>query len=222
MTKGPAISRAEMVRTQLRDRGIADERVLTAMGTVPREAFLDEGLRHLAYADGALPIGHDQTVSQPWVVAAICEALELRGGEIVLEVGTGSGYSAAVLSRLARRVIGVELVPELAQAAKWRLRALRASNVEVIEGDGSLGAPDRAPFDAIAVHAAAPAVPAALVEQLVVGGRLVIPLAQGDADVLTAIVREPGESADGTLAHRSREIAPCRFVPLLGDAGFGS
>src|SRR5581483_1289627 len=159
-----ASQRARMVEYQLRRRGIGDERVLEAMASVPRELFVPERYRRRAYADSALPIGEGQTISQPWIVAAICEALELRGFERVLEVGTGSGYSAAVLARLAGEVITIERVATLANAARELLRELGVENVEVLVGDGSAGLPDRAPFDSIAVHATAPAPPRVLME----------------------------------------------------------
>jgi protein-L-isoaspartate(D-aspartate) O-methyltransferase len=183
------------------------------MGDVPRELFVPERLRRRAYADSALPIGEGQTISQPWIVAAICQALRLKGEERVLEVGTGSGYSAAVLSLLAREVVGIELHPGLAGGAARALAEVGAANVEVLVGDGGLGLPERAPFDAIAVHAAAPAPPAALLEQLVEGGRLVAPVALGEADMLTVFRRE----RDGFA---KEEIGPCRFVPLRGERGF--
>ncbi len=200
---------------QLRRRGIADQRVLDAMGTVPRERFVPDAHRRRAYADSALPIGHDQTISQPWVVAAICEALELEGDEKVLEIGTGSGYSACVLTSLASEVITIERVSELAREARERLAELGITNVEVIVGDGSRGAPDHAPFEAIAVHATAPAPPQSLLDQLAVGGILVVPVAERRADMLTAFRR----TAEG---FERRVIAPCRFVPLVGDEGFGA
>jgi protein-L-isoaspartate(D-aspartate) O-methyltransferase len=204
-----------MVEYQLRRRGIADERVLDAMGTVPRERFVPDAHRRRAYADSALPIGHDQTISQPWVVAAICEALELEGDEKVLEIGTGSGYSACVLTFLASEVITIERVSELAREARERLAELGITNVEVIVGDGSRGAPDHAPFEAIAVHATAPAPPQSLLDQLAVGGILVVPVAERRADMLTAF-RRTDEGFE------RRVIAPCRFVPLVGDEGFGA
>src|SRR5215207_10296040 len=165
-----------MVERQLRRRGIADERVLAAMGEVPREAFVPERVRRRAYHDGALPIGAGQTISQPWIVAAICQGLELAGDELVLEIGTGSGYSAAVLARLGREVVSIERFAELATPARETLAELGISNVEVRVGDGSRGAADRAPFGAIAVHATAPAAPATLLAQLERGGRLVVPI----------------------------------------------
>jgi len=210
-----AAARQRMVEHQLRARGIRDERVLTAMGRVPRERFVGDRWRRRAYDDGALPIGYGQTISQPWVVAAICQGLELSGSEQVLEVGTGSGYSAAVLSLLAAEVVSVERVPELAASAAERLRELGFTNVAVIAGDASGGLPDREPFDAVAVHASAPILPPGLVSQLATGGRLVIPIAERGADLLT-VFRRPEAGAE--LA--SEVIGPCRFVPLIGREGF--
>jgi protein-L-isoaspartate(D-aspartate) O-methyltransferase len=203
-----------MVERQLRQRGIEDERVLAAMAEAPREAFVPEALRDRAYADSALPIGEEQTISQPWIVAAICQALELEGSELVLEVGTGSGYSAAVLARLAAHVVSIERHEPLARAAAEALASSGVRNVELVVGDGSLGVPGRAPFDAIAVHATAPAAPPALIDQLADGGRLVVPVSGDDADVLTAL-RRAGDRVE------TIELGPCRFVPLIGEEGFG-
>ena len=203
-----------MVERQLRRRGIGDERVLAAMGAVPREAFVPERFRRRAYTDSALPIGEEQTISQPWIVAAICQALGLDGGERVLEVGTGSGYSAAVLACLAAEVIGVERHRQLALEARRVLTELGVANVEVILGDGSRGLPERGPFGAIAVHATAPAPPLTLLGQLGNGGRLVVPIAADGADMLTVFERRGAEL-------RREEIGPCRFVPLIGEEGFG-
>jgi protein-L-isoaspartate(D-aspartate) O-methyltransferase len=202
-----------MVERQLRRRGIDDERVLAAMAAVAREDFVPEEVRDSAYNDSALPIGHEQTISQPWVVAAICQALCLDGDEKVLEIGTGSGYSAAVLARLARRVISIERVPELGETARRKLQELGIDNVEVIVGDGSRGYPEKAPYDAIAVHAATPEAPHSLLAELGPDGRLVVPIATGSADLLVAFVRE-----NGSL--RQETIGPCRFVPLIGAEGF--
>ena len=213
MTGFPA-ARRRMVERQLRRRGIEDERVLAAMAEVPREEFVPETLRDRAYADSALPIASEQTISQPWIVAAICQALELEGSELVLEVGTGSGYSAAVLALLADHVVSIERHETLARTAREALRRFGADNVELLVGDGSLGVPERAPFDAIACHATAPAPPAALLAQLVDGGRLVLPLAARDADMLT-LLRRRSES------YERETISPCRFVPLIGEEGFG-
>ncbi|MEK6276658.1 MAG: protein-L-isoaspartate(D-aspartate) O-methyltransferase [Actinomycetota bacterium] len=202
-----------MVERQLRRRGILDERVLAAMAKVPRELFIPESQRRRAYADSALPIGEGQTISQPWIVAAICQALRLEGSERVLEVGTGSGYSAAVLARLAAEVITIERHLELAREATLRLRELGFDNVEVGVGDGSRGLPEQAPFDAIAVHATAPNPPASLLKQLGPEGRLVVPIASDRADMLTVFHRR----AD---AFETEVIGPCRFVPLIGEEGF--
>jgi protein-L-isoaspartate(D-aspartate) O-methyltransferase len=214
-----AAQRARMVERQLRRRGISDERVLRAMGEVPRERFVPESERRHAYTDGALPIGHDQTISQPWIVAAITQALALEGAERALEVGTGSGYSAAILARLAREVITIERVSELARHAREQLAQLGARNVEVVEGDGSAGLPGRGPFDAIAVHATAPAPPRGLLEQLAPDGRLVVPIATDRADMLT-VFRRAAEGAVDPDTVTSNVIAPARFVPLIGSEGF--
>jgi protein-L-isoaspartate(D-aspartate) O-methyltransferase len=205
--------RASMVERQLRRRGIVDERVLAAMGEVPREQFVSERQRSRAYSDSALPIGEGQTISQPWIVAAICQALALRGSERVLDVGSGSGYSTAVLSRLADETIGIERYELLATEARHTLEALGVENVELLVGDGSRGLPGRAPFDAIAVHATAPGPPRTLLGQLGEGGRLVVPIAADGADMLTAFERRGEELL-------SEAIGPCRFVPLIGEEGF--
>ena len=216
-----ASQREGMVERQLRRRDIRDERVLAAMAAVPRERFVPEPYARRTYADSALPIGHDQTISQPWIVAAICQALELGGGETVLEIGTGSGYSAAVLALLAREVVTVERVRELAERAGTTVADLGISNVEVVVGDGSSGLPDRAPFDAIAVQATAPGPPPTLIGQLAIGGRLVVPVAARGADMLTVFrrLREQVDAATGEGLERD-VIGPCRFVPLIGSEGF--
>ena len=214
-----AAARAAMVDRQLRGGGIRDERVLAAMREVPRDAFVPERIRDRAYEDGALPIGHGQTVSQPWVVAAICEGLQLAGDEEVLEVGTGSGYSTAILALLARHVRSIEIVDELAERAAATLAELGYSNVEVLAGDGSGEVAGPQSVDAIAVHAAAPALPGGLVRALRPGGRLVIPIAEGGADLLVAFRRTDDGSGDEPELRR-RAIAPCRFVPLIGEGGF--
>lgn len=214
MSLQASAARAAMVERQLRQRGIRDERVLAAMSRVPRELFVPESLVDHAYDDGALPIGQHQTISQPFVVATICSLLSLTGTERVLDVGTGSGYQAAVLAELAAEVVTIERIPELAESARRLLRSMGYENVEVRAGDGSLGVPDRAPFDGIAVAAAAPSVPPALYEQLVDGGRLVLPRGTRHGQDLVLVVRTP----NGPVERRS--IA-CRFVPLVGDEGFG-
>jgi protein-L-isoaspartate(D-aspartate) O-methyltransferase len=202
-----------MVERQLRPRGITDERVLAAMGRVPRELFVPESMRGLAYEDGALPIGSGQTISQPLIVAAICSLLELSGAERVLDVGTGSGYQAAVLAELAREVVTIERVPELYEWARAALAAAGYDQVDVRLGDGSLGVSERAPFDAIAVAAAAPTVPPALFDQLADGGRLVLPRGTRWGQELVQVVR----TGDGPV---ERTSIPCRFVPLIGAGGF--
>ncbi len=203
-----------MVDRQLRARGTFDERVLAAMERVPRERFVPEHLRHLAYEDGALPIGNGQTISQPFIVATICQLLALSEDDRVLDVGTGSGYQAAVLAELAAEVVTIERVPELAEVAGAALVDAGYGDVEVRVGDGSVGVPDRAPFDAIAVAAAAPAIPPALYEQLVEGGRLVVPRGGRWGQQLVAVQRTEA----GPL---ERSSVPCRFVPLVGAEGFG-
>jgi len=204
-----------MVEAQLRRRGIDDERVLAAMGAVPRESFVSQAWRHRAYADSALPIGAGQTISQPWIVAAICQALELSGEERLLEVGTGSGYSACVLSRLVAGIVSIERHEPLARAALEALAALGVENVEIEVGDGSRGIASQAPFDAIAIHAKAPAAPPTLLSQLAEGGRLIVPIATGAADMLT-LFRRRGGSLQVDV------VGPCRFVPLIGEEGFSS
>ncbi len=202
-----------MVDEQLRGRGIADERVLDAMERVPRELFVPEDLRGRAYDDAALPIGAGQTISQPYMVARICTELGLDGDERVLDVGTGSGYQAAVLAQLAAEVHSIERIPELADRARANFEAAGVQNVHGHVGDGSRGLPGHAPFAAIAVAAAAPAFPQALYEQLTLGGRLVVPIDRRRGQRLEVIVRSP----EGPATIRSVE---CRFVPLLGEEGF--
>jgi protein-L-isoaspartate(D-aspartate) O-methyltransferase len=192
---------------QLRRRGIDDERVLAAMAEVPRELFVPPTLRRRAYDDAALSLPHGQTISQPYMVALTCQLLALRGDERVLDVGTGSGYAAAVLARLAAEVVSIERIPELAESARETL-ARAGADVEVRVGDGSLGAPDRAPFGGIAVAAAAEDVPRALWHQLAPGKRLVLPLHVDDGQRLMALERSP----QGALLRGS---VPARFVPLV-------
>jgi protein-L-isoaspartate(D-aspartate) O-methyltransferase len=202
-----------MVDAQLRGRDIVDERVLRAMEVVPRELFVDEPERPRAYDDAALPIGEGQTISQPYMVARICEALKLSGDERVLDVGTGSGYQAAVLAELADHVHTIERLPELAERARERLAAAGYDNVDVHVGDGTLGLPNHAPFDAIAVAAAAPGFPQTLYEQLKPRGRLVVPVGGARGQRLEVAVRSP----EGPAVVHS---VPCRFVPLVGAEGF--
>ena len=205
-----------MLGEQLRSRRIHDERVLEAMARVPRELFVPAGLRARAYEDAALPIGCDQTISQPAMVAFICALLDLEGDERVLDVGTGSGYQAAVLAELAAEVHTIERRPELAQQARANLAvAGYAQRVVVHVGDGTLGDPEHAPFDAIAVAAAAPEPPPALYDQLEPNGRLVVPVGTLRDQELVLVVRTP----EGPEVARS---VPCRFVPLVGAQGFRS
>ncbi len=206
-------ARLRMVEDQLRARDIVDERVLEAMERVPRELFVPEGERHRAYADAALPIGHGQTISQPYMVARICEALSLSGGERTLDVGTGSGYQSAVLAELGADVHTIERIPELAEQARENLAAAGYQRVQVHVGDGTLGLPEEAPFEAIAVAAAAPGLPRRLYDQLEPRGRLVVPVGGRWGQRLEVIVRSP----EGPAIVRS---VPCRFVPLVGEEGF--
>ena len=221
MARDAAAQRERMVDRQLRRRGISDERVLAAMGAVPREAFVPEAERRRAYRDGALPIGQGQTISQPWIVAAIAQALALEGGERVLDVGSGSGYSAAILARLAAEVIGIERIDALAARSRATLAELGVTGVEIVSADGSEGLAERAPFDAIAVAATAPAAPAALLGQLAIGGRLVVPIASDRADMLT-LFRRTGEEVDPATGTglEVASLGATRFVPLIGRAGF--
>ena len=203
-----------MVERQLRRRGIADARVLDAMGVVPRELFVRETDRGRAYADGPLEIGCDQTISQPYMVALICQESSTRPGAHVLDVGTGSGYQAAVLAEMGGRVETVERHPELAERARRNLESAGyADRVTVHVGDGTLGLPGEAPFDAIAVAAAAPRFPGTLFDQLAPGGRLVVPVGGRYGQRLEVIVATP----EGPAVARS---VPCRFVPLVGAEGF--
>jgi protein-L-isoaspartate(D-aspartate) O-methyltransferase len=202
-----------MVEQQLIGRGITQPRVLHAMATIPRHMFVPVPIRALAYDDRALPIGFRQTISQPLMVAWMTQALQLDGDERVLEVGTGSGYHAAVLSRLAREVISVERVTVLARRARWTLHALGFDNVHVVVGDGSVGLADSAPYDAIVVAAAAPSVPEELVAQLAPHGRLVLPVGGTELQILRVVERTES-------GIEMRDEGRCIFVPLVGDRGF--
>jgi protein-L-isoaspartate(D-aspartate) O-methyltransferase len=206
--------RHAMVERQLRARGIVDERVLAAMERVPRELFVPPELHGRAYADAALPIGEGQTISQPYMVARICEELGLHGTERVLDVGTGSGYQAAVLAELGGEVHSIERIAALADRARELLDAAGyGDRVHVHVGDGSRGLPEHAPFAAIAVAAAAPNLPEALYEQLEMRGRLVVPVGNRWEQLLQVVVRTP----EGPAVLRT---VPCRFVPLIGAEGF--
>ncbi len=207
------LARRRMVQEQLIPRGITDRRVLEALAKVPRHLFVPEALWHQAYSDRPLPIGYGQTISQPYIVALMTEALELQGDERVLEVGTGSGYQAAILAELAKQVYSVERMPELARRARRILDRLGYGNVLIRVGDGSKGWPERAPFDAIIVTAGAPKVPKALLQQLKVGGRMVIPVGDEHSQELLKIVR----LKDG---FQQEELGGCRFVKLIGEEGW--
>lgn len=208
-----AEARERMVEEQLAGRDIIDRRVLEAMRAVPREAFVPSDVAHLAYADAPLPIGFRQTISQPYIVALMIQLACLKGEETVLEVGTGSGYQAAVLARLAREVYSIEYIPELAQGARDVLQRLCVHNVEVITGDGSRGLPEHAPYDAIVVAAAAPRAPEPLKAQLVEGGYLILPVGGRDGQILERWRRR------GDDASRER-ITGVAFVPLCGEHGW--
>lgn len=208
-----AVAREQMVRTQIEARGVRDDRVLTALRTVPRHLFVPEPLRPEAYADRALPLEAGQTVSQPYMVAYMTDLLDLSPGMKVLEVGTGSGYQAAVLAELSADLITVERLPELAESARKRLKTLGFGRIHVRCGDGSMGIPEDAPFDRILVTAGAPQVPRPLVDQLAEGGRLVVPVGQSGNQALVRVDRMPGRIVETTGL-------PCRFVRLMGDAGW--
>jgi len=207
------LRRQAMVERQLRKRGIRDERVLAAMLSVPRHEFVPPELAGEAYDDRPLAIGHEQTISQPFMVAAMAEALQLSGSERVLEIGAGSGYQAAVLSLLAREVQTVETQEALAVSSRERLRRLGYDNVRVHVGDGTLGLADQAPFDAIVVTAAAPEIPPPLVTQLAEGGRLLLPVGTAEEQRLLRVEKRGGELSTRPLHH-------CRFVPLIGQYGW--
>jgi protein-L-isoaspartate(D-aspartate) O-methyltransferase len=202
-----------MVEEQLKARGIRDERVLSAMAEVPRHEFVDEDVRYRAYEDGALPIGEGQTISQPYMVALMTELLELRGEEKVLEVGTGSGYQAAVLSLLAADIFTVERIPSLAETARQRFTKLGYKNITVRVSDGTLGLQEEAPFDGIIVTAGAPDIPHEYLAQLKEGGRLVIPVGGRFSQTLWQVRKRTGG------ADRVRSTS-CVFVPLIGREGW--
>jgi protein-L-isoaspartate(D-aspartate) O-methyltransferase len=203
-----ARARESMVATQIAARGVRDEKTLAAMRAVPRHEFVPPSAANEAYDDHPLPIGHGQTISQPYIVGFMTEALSLRGGERVLEVGTGSGYQAAVLSRIAAEVYSIEIVAALAAESADRLSRLGYANVHVRAGDGYLGWPEEAPFDAIIVTAAAPYVPEPLKRQLRDGGRLILPLGE-EAQELVLVTRRGDAWAE-------RRVLPVRFVPMTG------
>jgi protein-L-isoaspartate(D-aspartate) O-methyltransferase len=208
-------ARAAMVDVQLRARGVRDERLLGAFLTVPREEFVPPELAGQAYCDGPLPIGCGQTISQPYIVALMIEAAEVHAGDSVLEVGAGSGYAAAVLGRVARSVIAIERMPELAATARARLARLGFANVRVIEGDGTLGWSEGAPYDAILAAASGREVPQSLLEQLAPGGRLVMPI--GSTDEVQHLIKVT-RHADGSVKREG--LGAVRFVPLIGEEGW--
>ena len=203
-----------MVESQLRQRGIRDERLLAAMSKVPRHEFVSQQNWNEAYADHPIPIAEKQTTSQPYMIAAMVQAAEIKPEDRVLEIGAGSGYQTAVLAELASQVFAVERYASLAEAAQKTLERLGYRNAKIVTGDGSLGLAEAAPFDAIIVSAAAPRIPQALMDQLAVGGRLLIPVGEADQQVLQLVQR----NADGSISVRTLE--GCRFVPLIGEQGF--
>lgn len=214
-TQDDRAARLAMVQQQLQRRGITDARVLQAMQEVPRHAFVPPEWRAEAYSDRPLPIGEEQTISQPYMVAIMTQSLALQGHERILEIGTGSGYQAAVLSRLVAQVYSMEYFPTLAVHAREVLQHLGYTNVEVIVGDGSIGLPQYAPYDGIVVAAAAPRISQPLLDQLVDGGRLVLPVGTMQGQQLLVLTKH------GDTYSEERSV-PCRFVPLLGAEGMDS
>ena len=205
--------RHRMVEEQIRARGVRDERVLSAMEEVPRHRFVPAGLQDSAYDDGPLPIGEGQTISQPFIVAEMTQALRLSGTEKVLEIGTGSGYQTAILAMLCREVVTVERLGSLSDAARKRLDALGISNVAYVVGDGSLGCPERGPYDRILSAAASPDVPDPWIEQLAEGGTVVLPMGSRYEQVLARVTKREGRT-------HTELLGGCRFVPLIGAYGF--
>jgi protein-L-isoaspartate(D-aspartate) O-methyltransferase len=206
-----AAERAEMVRAQIHARGVKSPAVLAALERVPRHLFVPADLQEMAYEDRPLPIGHEQTISQPYIVGLMTELLDLDGDDKVLEIGTGSGYQAAVLGEIARAVYTIEIVAPLAAESRARLAELGYENVQVRTGDGYRGWPENAPFDAIILTAAPPEIPKPLIDQLAVGGVLVAPVGDGQYQELKVITR----TVDGL---ERRSVAPVRFVPMTGEA----
>ncbi|TYP00278.1 protein-L-isoaspartate(D-aspartate) O-methyltransferase [Geothermobacter ehrlichii] len=208
-----AIARKKMVERQIRGRGITDQKVLKAMLEVPRHLFVEPALESQAYSDSPLPIGYRQTISQPYMVGYMTAALELQGDEKVLEVGTGSGYQAAILARIARKVYTVERIPELARRARRLFDQLGLNNINLKVCDGSLGWASEAPFDAIVVTAASPDIPEEYLQQLADGGRLVIPVGGQEGQLLKRVTRR-GDHFE------TENLLGCRFVPLIGERGW--
>ncbi|EAT15411.1 protein-L-isoaspartate(D-aspartate) O-methyltransferase [Desulfuromonas acetoxidans] len=209
-----SIARRRMVAQHIVSRGIHDADLIHVMEEVPRHLFVEEALQSQAYTDYALPIGEKQTISQPYMVAVMTEALQLKRGDRVLEVGTGSGYQAAVLSRLVAHVYSVERIATLARRARRILDKIGSSNVHIQVADGTTGWRDQAPFDGIIVTAGAPQIPQDYLDQLVVGGRLIIPVGDSGQQVLKRVTRVAEQQFD------EEEILPCRFVPLIGEHGW--
>jgi protein-L-isoaspartate(D-aspartate) O-methyltransferase len=209
-----AAERFSMVESQLRQRGICDERLLAAMSKVPRHEFVSQHNWNEAYADHPVPIAEKQTTSQPYMIAAMVQAAQIKPEDRVLEIGAGSGYQTALLAELASQVFAVERYASLAETAQKTLESLGYRNAKIVTGDGSLGLPEAAPFDAIIVSAAAPRIPPALRDQLAIGGRLLVPVGESEQQVLELVQR----NADGTMSVRTLE--GCRFVPLIGEQGF--
>ncbi|MEP6983727.1 MAG: protein-L-isoaspartate(D-aspartate) O-methyltransferase [Sphingomicrobium sp.] len=210
-----ASEREEMVERQLRRRGITEPHILEAFRAVPREAFVSEAVAHLAYGDHPLPIEAQQTISQPYIVALMIQAAGIEAGDTVLEVGAGSGYAAAVMSRIAGKVVGVERQHELVEVARERLGRLGYVNVEIVKGDGTRGWPDKAPFDAILAAACGSHVPTALIEQLKPGGRLVMPVGEpGWVQKLVKVTKQPSGALEQS------DLGAVRFVPLIGEQGW--
>jgi protein-L-isoaspartate(D-aspartate) O-methyltransferase len=207
------VRRRLMVERQIAPRGVSDPLVLEAMREIPREIFVDEALRARAFADSALPIGHGQTISQPFIVARMTELLGTSRADRILEVGTGTGYQTALLARLGGRVYSIERIAALAEKALANLRWLGFDNVEIRVGDGSLGWPEKAPFDRILVAAAAPRVPESLLGQLAPEGRMVLPVGDSRSQMLTIVERTPGGFTE-------RRDSGCVFVPLIGEEGW--
>lgn len=210
-----SVARQQMVERQLRARGVRDERVLAAMARVPREEFVAEHFHGQAYEDHPIPIGFGQTISQPYIVALMLEALSVEASDSVLEVGTGSGYQTALLAELAERVYSIERHAQLARSAEAVLQRLGYSNEIVIVGDGSEGLPEHAPFERIIVSAAAPQLPAALIQQLADCGRMIIPIGPPNAQELQLVRKREGKAVVDYLE-------ACRFVPLIGGQGYPS
>jgi len=210
-----AAEREAMVERQLKRRGIADERILKAFLEVPREAFVRAAYAHLAYGDHPLPIEAGQTISQPYIVALMIQAARITSGSRVLEIGAGSGYAAAVISRVAERVVGIERQHELVEIARGRMKLLGYDNVEVVEADGTRGWPDGAPYDAILAAASGSHVPDALLEQLAPGGTIVMPI--GDPGWVQHLVKVK-KAQDGRL--QQSDLGQVRFVPLIGEEGW--